>query len=60
MILKNHKKFASSSDDFFKFKAGGILEKLHSTEEFLVKNSKETVHLAAILIEEIKELLTKK
>ena len=45
---------------FFKFKAGGILEKIHSTDDFLVKNSKETVHLAAILIEEIKELLTKK
>ena len=49
MILKNYKKFAISSDDFFKFKAGGILEKIHSTDDFLVKNSKETVHLAAIL-----------
>ena len=60
LILKDYKKFANSSDDFFKFKAGGILEKIHSTDDFLVKNSKETVHLAAILIEEIKELLTKK
>ena len=49
MILKDYKKFANSSDDFFKFKAGGILEKIHSTDEFLVKNSKDTVHLAAIL-----------
>ena len=52
LILKNYKKFAISSDDFFKFKAGGILEKIHSTDDFLVKNSKETVaHLAAISLE---------
>ena len=45
---------------FLNSKQAGILEKIHSTDEFLVKNSKDTVHLAAILIEEIKELLTKK
>ena len=47
--IEKHKKFAISSENFFKFKAGGILEKIHSTDDFLVKNSKETVHLAAIL-----------
>ena len=29
-IERKNKKFANSSDDFFKFKAGGILEKIHS------------------------------
>lgn len=57
LILKDYKKFEKDPNSFFSIKTDSLLHKINTQEGFLAKNSEELLHIAAVLNEEIKELL---
>ncbi len=59
-ILKKYQKFLASPQEFFDFPANSLLQKIQLQEDFFTKNARETLHVAAVLIEEINNFLQKK
>ena len=59
-IFKNTKKFLENPQIFFKFSKNSLLEKIVQSEDFLTKNKNATLHLAAVLTQELEELVAKK